>query len=79
MRLKVLLMIAVLAVILLVATAVPALATDPSSSCAVAGGAAACAGPSASCAVAGDTAACAVSNFFRGLFDFFFNPFGLFF
>jgi hypothetical protein len=81
MRLKVLLMISLLAVALLTATAVPAFALSfgSSSSCAVAGGTAACANASSSCAVAGGTVACGVANFFDGLFGFLFNPFGLFF
>jgi len=80
-RLKVLLPITVLTVVLLAATAAPAFAlyADPSSSCAVAGDTAACAGPSSSCAVAGGTFACAVSNFFNGIFGFFYNWFGFHF
>jgi hypothetical protein len=80
MRLKVLSM-AVLGMVLLIATAVPAFALSAAhpSSCAVAGGAAACASPLSSCAVAGGAAACAVSNFFHGFFGFFSTWFGFFF
>jgi hypothetical protein len=76
-----LLVTVVLAVALLVVTAVPAFALSAAgpSSCAVAGGAAACAAPFSSCAVAGGTAACAVSNFFHGFFGFFSTWFGFFF
>ena len=81
MKLKALLVLTVLAVVLVAATAVPAFALSfgSSSSCAVAGGTAACANASSSCAIAGGTVACAVANFFDGLLGFLFNPFGLFF
>ena len=78
MRLNVLLYILVLAVVLLAATAAPAFAlyAGPPSSCGVAGDTAACASPSSRCVVAGGTFACAVSNFFNGIFGFFYNWFG---
>ena len=64
-RLKVSVVMTVLVVALLVVAAVPAFAQVSAYS-----------SPHSSCAVAGGTVACAVSNFFGGLFGFFYNLFG---